>query len=137
MSVYIANFGSGNWAWQSCLQRHSIAVMDDARVHPFWQRGDRDGYIAQALRVLRRNDGTTVKKAVASRWFNLNTILMETVGDLWIHRAEDHLWWTTSLDHVPQSEVISDPRNSDNQVEIFVYHKGCNEWSNKNKKGSS
>ena len=51
MNVYIANFGSGNWAWPECLRRGAIAVMDDMRVHPYWQRGDRDGYIETAIRA--------------------------------------------------------------------------------------
>jgi hypothetical protein len=33
MKVYIANFGSGDWAWPECLARNAIAVMDDERVH--------------------------------------------------------------------------------------------------------
>jgi hypothetical protein len=36
------NFGVGNWVWNDCLQRQSIAVMDDVRVNPFWQRDDRE-----------------------------------------------------------------------------------------------
>jgi hypothetical protein len=75
MNVYIANFGTGNWAWKDCLARSSIAVMSDVRVHPFWQRGDREGYIAEAQRVLLNRAGRPVIKGVASRWFNLNTLL--------------------------------------------------------------
>jgi hypothetical protein len=45
MNVFVANFGTGNWAWKDCLQRSTIAVMDDVRVHPFWQRGDLEGML--------------------------------------------------------------------------------------------
>ena len=42
MQTYSANFGSGNWAWPECHRRTAIAVMDDMRVHPYWQRGNRE-----------------------------------------------------------------------------------------------
>lgn len=134
MKIYVANFGTQNWAWKDCLRQSSIAVMDEIRVHQFWKRGDRDGYIAEAQRTHRDKEGRPVTKAVASRWFNLNTLLMESVDDLWIHRAEDYLWWTMSLDQVPQSEIVIDPIHP---VKEFVYHKGCNKWSSKDKKGAS
>jgi hypothetical protein len=34
VNVFIANFGTGNWAWKDGLQTSTIAVMDDVRVHP-------------------------------------------------------------------------------------------------------
>src|SRR5437879_11242292 len=57
MSVYIANFGRGNWAWPDCLRSSTLVVMDDERVHPFWLRNDRDGYIQEAQKVLRLASG--------------------------------------------------------------------------------
>jgi len=75
MKTFIANFGTENWAWPNCLSRSAIAVMDDMRVHPFWQRGDRDGYIAEALAKLKSRVGRPVARQAASRWYNLNTIL--------------------------------------------------------------
>jgi hypothetical protein len=63
------NFGTGNWAWKDCLQRSTIAVMDDVRVHPFWQRGDREGYIAEAMRVLQSKSGARPIRGVSvDRW---------------------------------------------------------------------
>jgi hypothetical protein len=136
MRVYIANFGKGNWAWPNCKTRHAIAVMDDARVHPFWKSGDREGYINEAQRVLRLASGAQVIKPVASRWYNLNTILMETAGDLWIHREKDELWWTTSLDATPDVELIDDPKPHAGTLKIYVYYKPCSEWSNRSELGA-
>lgn len=135
MRVYIANFGKENWAWRNCLTRSALVVMDDERVHPFWQRGDREGYIQQAQKVLRIASGGPVIKPVASRWFNLNTIFMETVGDLWIHREKEELWWTNSIDKAPEVEVIDDPKPHAGTVRIFVYYRPCSGWSDRNKKG--
>jgi hypothetical protein len=81
MRVYIANFGRGNWAWPECLERKALAVMDDIRVHSFWKNGDKEGYIRQAQQQLRLAGGGQVPKTVASRWFNLNNVFMETAGD--------------------------------------------------------
>jgi hypothetical protein len=135
MNVYIANFGKGNWAWLECLRRGTIAVMDDERVHPFWLNDDREGYIQQAQKVLRSSSGGPVIKTVASRWFATNTILKETAGDLWIHREKGELWWTESIESVPEVTIIDDPYPRSGPSKIFLYHKRCTGWSDKNKKG--
>jgi hypothetical protein len=135
MKTFIANFGTENWAWKNCLERSSIAVMDDMRVHPYWQRSDREGYIAEAQEKLISRMGRPVARQAASRWFNLNTILMETDGDIWIHREKDELWWTTSLGNAPESEIVDDPQYHSERVKIIVYYKLCQAWSNKTTKG--
>ena len=135
VKTFIANFGTENWAWKNCLERSSIAVMDDMRVHPHWQRGDREGYIAEAQEKLISRMGRPVARQAASRWFNLNTILMETVGDIWIHREKDELSWTTSLGQAPESEIVDDPQYHSERVKIIVYYKRCDDWSNKTRKG--
>jgi hypothetical protein len=136
MRVYIANFGKENWAWPNCKARNAIAVMDDARVHPFWKNNDREGYIREAQRVLRLASGGPVIKPVASRWYNVNTILMETAQDLWIHREKDELWWTKSLDAVPDVELIDDPKPHAGTLKIYVYYKPCSGWSNRSESGA-
>lgn len=137
MKVFIANFGTSNWAWKDCLKRSSIAVMDDVPVHQFWQLGDQEGYIAEAMRVLKGKDGLPLIRRVATRWFNALTIMTQTSGDLWIHREKDQVWWTQSLDEPAVSEIIFDPIPRGATKKIYVYHKLCKPWSNKTKKGGS
>lgn len=136
MSVYIANFGRGNWAWPDCLRSSTLVVMDDERVHPFWLRNDRDGYIQEAQKVLRLASGGPVPKPVASRWFNLNAILAATVGDLWIHREKTELWWTESVQARLEAQVINDPHPLSGPARIYLYHKRCSAWLDRNKKGA-
>ena len=68
--VFIRNFGKENFLWTECLQRNTIAVLDDEEIHRFWELGDRDGYVAYAqkhfkaaggarYRSLSQVDGTT------------------------------------------------------------------------------
>ena len=135
MRVYIANFGRGNWAWPDCLRRNALVVMDDERVHPFWLRGDREGYIQEALKIFRSESGGPVIKPVASRWFNLNTVFKETAGDLWIHREKGDVWWSESLDVAPQVQLIEDPHALDGAARIYLYYKACSGWSDRNKIG--
>src|SRR6266496_1843229 len=132
MNVFIANFGRGNWAWQDCLKHSTLVVMDDERVHSFWLHNDREGYIQEAQRVLRLASGGPVTKPVASRWFNLNTILATTVGDLWIHREKTEVWWTESVNANPEFQVIDDPQPLSGPARIYLYHKQCSAWSDRN-----
>jgi hypothetical protein len=110
MRVYIANFGRGNWAWPDCLKRGTLVVMDDERVHPFWVQGDREEYIRRTQAIIQQSSGVLISKPVASRWFNLNTVLKETVGDIWIHREKAEIWWTESIESAPEIEIIDDPQ---------------------------
>lgn len=134
MNVFIANFGTGNWAWKTCLEHSTIAVMDDVRVHPYWQRGDLEGYVAEAQRVLQSKSGTRPIRGVATRWFNVCTVMTQTTGDLWIHREKEQVWWTESLDQAATCEVRPDPDPRAEQNEIFFYQKACKPWSSKTKK---
>jgi hypothetical protein len=136
MAVYIANFGRGNWAWPECLRRKALAVMDDVRVHKFWKTGDKEGYIQQAQKHLRPAAGGQVVKQLASRWFNVNTIFVETSGDIWIHREKTELWWTESLDVQPSEEIIDDPKPLFGAARIHLYYKPCSGWSDRDKKGN-
>lgn len=110
--------------------------MDDERVHPFWLRNDRDGYIQEAQKVLRLASGGPVPKPVASRWFNLNTILATSEGDLWIHREKTELWWTESITANSDFEIINDPNPTAGPARIYLYHKPCSGWSERNERGA-
>lgn len=114
----------------------AIAAMDDERVHRFWQAGDRDGYIQEAQKFLKLSSGQPATKTVASRWFNVNTILHQTADDLWVHREKQELWWTHSTSAKPEVELIDDPRPHAGTERIFVYYKHCAPWSSRNKKGA-
>ena len=70
MNVYLANFGPKNWAWNECLDRDALTVMDDMRLHSFWQRRDRNGYIETAMREVPTKKGQPPTQSVATRWYN-------------------------------------------------------------------
>lgn len=135
MRVYIANFGRANWAWPECLRRHSIAVMDDERIHRFWQARDKDAYVREAQRVIRHADGSALTKPVASRSFNLNDVVMQTAGDYWIHREKEELWWSVSGDQQPVAEIVVDPNPRADFARVYVYYKPCTAWSDQDKSG--
>jgi hypothetical protein len=136
VNVYIANFGRANTSWPNCLKRSTIAVLDGLTVHPYWQRGDRKGYIEEAQRVYKSRVGRPVITPVASRWFNLNDIFRATDGDICIHREKEQLWWTISTWAPVESEIIEDPRPVGGFETVHIFHKRCQPWSNRSRKGS-
>ena len=135
MNVYYGNFGRGNWAWPECLERHSITVMDDLRVHSFWKVGDKAGYIAKAMQVLKGRSGKPATPGTAGYWYNLNSILMETAGDVWIHRSGDRVWWTISTPEEPDFEIDRKAAPSHADGPIIIYYKPCIPWSCHDKTG--
>jgi len=61
--------------------------------------------------------------------------MTQTSGDLWIHREKEQVWWTESLNQPATSEVMHDPEPRGAPTDIFIYHKLCNPWSSKTRKG--
>jgi hypothetical protein len=133
MKIFIANFGRENYEWPVCLERGTVATMNDARLQGFWEAGDREAYIQQQMKG-KTAAGITPTRPVASRWFNLMSIISQTAGDIWIHRQNSQLWWTTSRDDLPsfesKIEPVGDKRN------VIICHKPCDPWSNQNRKGN-
>jgi hypothetical protein len=133
MRIYIANFGRENWAWDRCRASNSIILVVGRDQLPFWEAGDREGFINYSLRHFTTAMGNVPPKPLASRWFNLPTILHETENDIWLHRASDELWWTQSLPGVPRRVDDQDPTEPNRAVVLF--HKPCSGWSNLNRQG--
>jgi hypothetical protein len=132
--VYIANFGRQNYEWPECLARGTIATMNREASHPFWVAGDREGYINYQMNHTFTAAGIRPTRPVASRWFNLMTIISDSEGDLWIHREKDQLWWTRSTSEPAEIAPGVDPSLPGDQ-RVLVCHKPCDPWSNHNLKG--
>lgn len=134
MNVFIANFGRENYAWPECLARSTIATMNDVAAQGFWEAGDREGYIQNRIKNDMTAAGITPTRPVASRWFNLMTIIVESANDIWMHREKDQLWWTTSLRDAPSFEALKEPVGG--RHDVIICHKPCEPWSNKNRQGN-
>lgn len=111
--------------------------MQDRRAHEYWAAGDRAGYIDFAVSTLKTAKGLPPTRPVASRWFNLGTIVAESEGDLWLHREGDLLWWTLTEFGSPSFDLERDPsaRPGEPEEGIF-YRKGTRPWSNANRRGN-
>jgi hypothetical protein len=135
MKVFIANFGRHNYEWPQCFTRSTVATMNNVAVQPFWEAGDREGYIQHQQRYGTTAAGTRPIRTVASRWFNLMTIISETSGDTWIHREKEQLWWTRSKADAATIEQDIDPTLVGDQ-RVYVCHKPCEPWSNQRRNGN-
>jgi len=136
MNVYVANFGLENYEWPRCRENSVVATMQDERVHPLWLAGDRAAYIDFAIKNLRTARDIAPIPAVASRWFNLGTIVVESVGDLWLHRDGDLLWWTITEAEPATFELAPDLRPKPwGSPNVYYYRKPCLPWSCVDKAG--
>jgi len=135
--VYVANFGRENFEWRGCLNGSYVATMQDERVHRYWEADDRAGYIDFSIKNLKTAKGLAPVPSVASRWFNLGSIIMESCGDLWLHRQGDLLWWTVTTDEPGRIERERDPSSRPDEPEIGVFfRKPSLPWSQANIKGN-
>ncbi|MCV2893719.1 hypothetical protein [Lentibacter sp. XHP0401] len=133
MKVYIANFGRQNYEWPICRERGTVATMNAVDAQKYWEANDRDGYISTRMANDTTAAGKKPTKATASRWFNLMTTVAETVGDVWVHKDGDELWWTTSRSEAPSFELKKEP--IERGREVVICHKPCEQWSNRSKTG--
>jgi hypothetical protein len=133
MKVFIANFGRENYEWPECLARGTIATMNDVPLQRLWEANDRESYIRESM-TKKTAAGISPTRPVASRWFNLMTIIARSEGDVWIHREKDQLWWTVSRTAPPSFELKREPIGD--KHEVVVCHKTCERWNNEDKKGS-
>ena len=87
--VYIANCGEGNTLWPTAKAHNTIITVDNVAIHPFWQVGDRDGYIEAAMTTTLTALGKRPCRQTAGRWYNLVNEMRDTADDVWInHGAE-------------------------------------------------
>lgn len=135
MKVYIANFGSSNWAWKECLERNIIATMDDVRVGALWQRKDLEGYVNECLRLMKNRHGKPLVRGTVTHWYNQITWLHESDGDLWLHSDTQRLWWTQSLASSVASEERDEPDPSFGSQRINFYCKPCLPWRSTDRQG--
>ena len=133
--VFIANFGRENYEWSNCLRRSTVATMNSVETHDLWLAGEREAFIQTSMLVEKTALGLAPTRSVASRWFNLMTIIAETSGDIWIHREKNELWWTESLPDAPTFELSEDPTGNKPKP-VYVCHKPCKPWSSKSLSGS-
>ena len=136
MRVFIANFGPENYLWPTCLKRSTITTFESMDLRPFSLSGDRTGFVAQCIATKKTQAGNAPTPSVASRWFNLVSIISETEGDVWIHRAKSELWWTTSRTGSLDVSVQSAFRPTAGEERVYELHKPADAWSGKNKRGA-
>ena len=134
MQVFIANFGRQNYEWSVCKVRGTVATMNAVSVQHLWEVGDRKSYVENRMANDLTAAGNKPTRATASRWFNLMTTVSETVGDIWVHKDGDELWWTTSLPDAPKFETKIEP--IDRGREVVICHKKCDPWRNQSRTGN-
>jgi hypothetical protein len=134
--VYIANFGHENYLWKDCLADSTIATFQDEDLQPFWLAGDRAGYIAHCLAHKKSSTGKSLTTPFAGRWFNLRIEFSETAGDVWLHHAEDKLWWTISEPEAMVTTLEPGGPGVPAGSQVYVLRKKARRWSSKSKKGT-
>ncbi len=131
--VYIANFGEGNALWPVARTNNTIITIDNIAVHPFWQAGDREGYIDGAVNHTLTALGKRPSRQTAGRWYNLVTEMQETEGDIWISRQGDAIWWTISQPGDLRETIQPSTNPARDGAEIWHIEKPCLPWSNRDR----
>jgi hypothetical protein len=131
--VFIANFGVANSMWPQARDLPAVTVFNDQGADPFWRSGDRAGFIAYCQANSVTQHGKPPTTVTASRWFNLPTIVTESVGDVWIHREQEAIWWSITLD--TEAAVSRQPPPAGGREPIVLYAKPCSPWSDRSRTG--
>lgn len=133
MDFYIANLGEQNAYWPICRSEGVLTLETSAKLLDYWKSNDRTGWLSWATKNERMVNSQIATPAVASRWFNLVTIFHETIGDIWIHRDGNYLFWTTSIPGQISEIAIDDP--SGNPRPYLLLKRPTQPWTNKARDG--
>ena len=133
--VYIANFGEGNSLWPIAKANSTIVTVDNVSVHPFWQAGDRDGFIATAMETALTARGERPTRPTAGRWYNLIEELRVTEDDLWISRQGDAIWWASSKTGDLIEHLEPSTNNRRDGPTVWVLEKPCEPWRDHDREG--
>jgi hypothetical protein len=134
MRVIIANFGRGNYLWPQCIERDTVATIEDVNLRPYFLSGDREGYIDLCVRTIKTARGKSPTPGVASRWFNIGLEIAQTNGDMWVHREKDEIWWTISKPDAAVAELQPAHLPSYPGQMTYVIHKPAQKWSNRDRR---
>jgi hypothetical protein len=133
MKVFIANLGEKNVHWPICQSESVLTLETSQNLFEFWQRNDRLGWIAWATKHERMVNGQLAIASVASRWFNLITTFHDTLGDVWVHRAGNYLFWTKSVGGPVTQDTINDPTGKSRP--FLLLRRPTEPWRNKSQDG--
>lgn len=135
MRVIVANFGAENYFWPECRQNDLIATFEEKDLYDLWEAGRKDAFIAECMRRSMTADGKRPTKAVATRWYNVTSIVSESSGDLWLHLDRDGLWWTHSKPDRPTITLEPSDNAADSGRLLLAIRKPAQRWNNFNRKG--
>lgn len=112
-----------------------VATFEDEDLWPLILAEDRASYIDRCVEHKRTTAGFVPTRAVASRWFNVATIIRETGGDTWIHREKNELWWTTSRDGELTATLEPAHETHPPGAMVYVLTKPTEAWTNRSRTG--
>jgi hypothetical protein len=125
MRTFIANFGRENYEWPVCLTRGTIATMNDVRVQSFWETCDRESYIQERMKGMTAA-GIAPRRPVASRWFNLMSIISGSPVTFGSIMKRIGFGGTVSRSDPPSFERKIEPIAE--RRDVIVCHKPCDNW---------
>jgi len=133
--VYIANFGEANALWPIAKANSTILTIDNVEVHPFWQAGDREGFIAAAQEATLTARKERPAKQTAGRWYNLIDELRDSVDDIWISRQGPAIWWTVSQAGNLNEDLIASTNPPRDGPQVWLLQKPCRPWTDRDERG--
>ncbi|EJC69539.1 hypothetical protein Rleg5DRAFT_5332 [Rhizobium leguminosarum bv. viciae WSM1455] len=133
MRVIAAVFGEENFLWPYCKEHGTVATLNRVEAQRLWEARDKEGYIQDGMKN-KTVRGVLATRTVASTWYGLMTTVSETSGDVWIHKEDDRIWWTTSrVDPAYFIRDVVEPVGA--RRHVVVCHKPCDPWKSVGQKG--
>jgi hypothetical protein len=129
--VFIANFGYNNFNWKNCLVKNAICGMMRFGCHDYFMNDDSDGFVEHCVTSEKTAYGTVPSQATARGWYNRNKELEASSSEYWIHREDDKIWWTITLD----KEAFFEQSTDHLDTPTWIVYKPCLPWSSRNKNG--
>jgi hypothetical protein len=130
-TVFIANFGYDNFNWPQCLERNVVCGMMRLGCYDYFINNDSNGFVERCITSEKTAYGTVPSQATARGWYNRNKEVEASSEEYWIHRENDKIWWTITLNKEAFFEQSTDHLGAP----TWICYKPCIPWSCSDKNG--
>lgn len=129
--TYVIKTGELNYFWPHCHKGSFVALMFDKPYFEAWASGDKDVYFDVVRQLAKKNTPEPIIRREATIWFNNGMKLRDSVGDVFINRVDNNLYWATTKDE-PSFTIEHEYQG----VSVVALCKPVDNWSRFNAKGT-
>jgi hypothetical protein len=96
--IYFIKTGADNYFWKRCLEANTAALMFDQDYYEAWAANDKEAHLEVTRKHADKGASESDLKRESTTWFTHGQRLANSLGDIFICRDGNNLYWATSTE---------------------------------------